>query len=58
MEHQFLQKFPRQRGQKEDINPLKTLPESIEDAKEIRKTFNYWNYKIHDLKNPTNAKIK
>ena len=32
---------------------LKSLPETAEDANEMRETFNYFNYIIHELENPT-----
>ena len=37
---------------------LKSLPETAEDANEMRETFNYFNYIIHELENPTNSEIK
>ena len=37
---------------------LKPLPETAKDAKEMRKTFNYFNYRIHELQNPTKGEIK
>ena len=37
---------------------LKPLLETAEDANEMRETFNYFNYTIHELQKPTKAKIK
>ena len=37
---------------------LRSLPETIENAKEMKQTFNYLNYVIHKLQDPTKKEVQ